>query len=282
MSAPPVGFFRGSLAASNGAAVRDRDAESAGRAWRLALERALQADGSVAERNRTHEGLSADAEHQGEGTSETHEPIGRKHSSRGAPGDAAMIDSRSSVAHHRGTTTHLALRTTSPFSRSPESGFEPLVSTLQGGLQALFRAFPLSPAAHVSAPPSLPGPCTSPPAVGATAPPSTGIARPLDLGGASAFDVAEVASRPDFGTAERSSEPIRWHAEWSEDGLRIWLGLDLGRAGSLANIVEPLVAEARRRAEGRGTRLLSFVCNGLAVFEIEAPSTPHVPPEEIP
>jgi hypothetical protein len=66
-----------------------------------------------------------------------------------------------------------------------------------------------------------------------------------------------------------SREPLRIHAEWSDEGLRLWLGLD-ARAAPPAPDVEALLHELRRRVETSGTRLVSLVCNGRPVLDARA------------
>lgn len=69
---------------------------------------------------------------------------------------------------------------------------------------------------------------------------------------------AEHASRAD---------PLRWHLEWCDAGVRLWLGLDLGSAEELAVMPDRLLEQLRRWAAARGTRLLGFVCNGRTLWE---------------
>ncbi|HSV34576.1 MAG TPA: hypothetical protein VLI46_03415 [Ramlibacter sp.] len=52
--------------------------------------------------------------------------------------------------------------------------------------------------------------------------------------------------------------PIRVHADWSADGVRLWLGLDEPLQGQMAVIAD----QVRQWVRGQGTRLLSFTCNG--------------------
>src|SRR5262249_24693656 len=63
----------------------------------------------------------------------------------------------------------------------------------------------------------------------------------------------------------KSAEPaatVRWHAEWDEQGVRVWLGLD-----SAAGIDAPQLAQQGMQAVGeQGVRVLSLVCHGKALY----------------
>jgi hypothetical protein len=63
--------------------------------------------------------------------------------------------------------------------------------------------------------------------------------------------------------AEGRDPLLRWHFEWTDGGVRAWLGLDASLSLPLATLLEGI----RRGAASRGLRLLSFVCNGKTVFE---------------
>ncbi len=52
--------------------------------------------------------------------------------------------------------------------------------------------------------------------------------------------------------------PIRVHADWTADGVRLWLGMDAGALDSL----HPIAEQLRRWLVGQGHRLLSIHCNG--------------------
>ncbi len=300
MSAPPVGLLRIGVAVSEGIASRDQDAEGVGRAWRLALENALEgsrdtrhssardarqgpapgrsfAPGRPPEgshRGRAERQPGGEGDHASRGGSRRGEPqIEHPAALRRSPLTAAMI----------GGTAHQALEPALDARELSASG-SPSRSLLLG-LGELLRAMQMNDSCGHSAVPSVPVPPTAPtafcPAWSLSAEGAEPLAPDEGPGVRSGDEAAPILLRG--GSGESAAEPIRWHAEWSEAGLRIWLGLDLGRAGSLAGVVEPLVAEARRRAELRGTRLLTFVCNGRTVFdEMGAPSTPRRLPEEIP
>jgi hypothetical protein len=66
---------------------------------------------------------------------------------------------------------------------------------------------------------------------------------------------------------EPGGEPVRVHAEWTDDGVRIWLGLNRGAAALVPQLVELLVNQFRLLRSPGGARLLGLVCNGTAVWE---------------
>ena len=68
----------------------------------------------------------------------------------------------------------------------------------------------------------------------------------------------ELASRPRPDAASDTREPLRVHAQWSDDGVRLWLGAD---AGGLAD-VQAVTAQLQQALAAQGTRLLRVVCNG--------------------
>ena len=64
------------------------------------------------------------------------------------------------------------------------------------------------------------------------------------------------------GTAEPAEHaPVRLYAEWSEQGVKVWLGAD---ADQLQNL--PVLAQqVQQWLGGQGERLISLVCNGQDV-----------------
>lgn len=59
-------------------------------------------------------------------------------------------------------------------------------------------------------------------------------------------------------------EAVRCHFEWSEEGVRVWLGVD--RDGDLPpQLANALLDHVRRLVESQGARLLAVVCNGSEV-----------------
>jgi len=77
-----------------------------------------------------------------------------------------------------------------------------------------------------------------------------------------------LSSRPNSPKAgqQTSASPIRLHADWSEDGVRLWLGLDASCATDLPSIT----AHLQRWMSAQDVRLLSVVCNGRLVTNMEA------------
>lgn len=55
--------------------------------------------------------------------------------------------------------------------------------------------------------------------------------------------------------------PVRLHADWEAQGVRLWLGLDAGLLGQ----VEAIALQVRRWMSTQGVRVLSFSCNGKPV-----------------
>jgi hypothetical protein len=111
---------------------------------------------------------------------------------------------------------------------------------------------------------------------------TTGGAPSTDLAGlpdaaALADEDAEAASpvfeatAPSTTSAETGGEvrePVRLYAEWSDQGVRVWLGTDADQAPRL-----PILAQqVQQWAAGQGVRLLALVCNGRTMTA-EAEST---------
>ncbi len=68
-------------------------------------------------------------------------------------------------------------------------------------------------------------------------------------------------------TEAEGHEPVRLHAEWSEAGVKVWLGTDVDQ---LPN-VPVLAQQVQQWLAGQGERLLALVCNGQDMTsEIEA------------
>jgi hypothetical protein len=102
-----------------------------------------------------------------------------------------------------------------------------------------------------------------------------GAPRPLPQGmegapAGSAHLAEPRASAPEAAAPGRPGaepgEPVRWHVEPSEGGLRVWLGADPDPTLPLDRLIEPILAELHRWAGARGTRLASLVCNGRTVW----------------
>lgn len=87
-----------------------------------------------------------------------------------------------------------------------------------------------------------------------------GIGQDAAEGGAHAAGPGRSAGAADG----EAGAPLRLHAEWAEQGVRIWIGADqaaLLSAGSLALLGEQL----RRFCREQGAPLLALVCNGKPV-----------------
>ena len=79
-------------------------------------------------------------------------------------------------------------------------------------------------------------------------------------------DDGPPSSRPNSRQAgqQASPSPIRLHADWSEDGVRLWLGMDASCATDLPSIT----AHLQRWMSAQDVRLLSVVCNGRLVTDM--------------
>jgi hypothetical protein len=75
---------------------------------------------------------------------------------------------------------------------------------------------------------------------------------------------ADRPAKPPHGPgASAAAEPIRVHADWSEDGVRVWLGMDSAALDSLEQITTQLHAWLN----AQGLRLRSLSCNGQSLSE---------------
>ncbi|RYF52379.1 MAG: hypothetical protein EOO27_28645 [Comamonadaceae bacterium] len=85
--------------------------------------------------------------------------------------------------------------------------------------------------------------------------------------GRAADDIgAEGPGRPPCLASSRGAaprEPIRLHADWSAEGLHLWLGMDASQLASLQSIT----AQLQRWLSTQGLKLLSMSCNGRVVVE---------------
>ncbi|WP_419688241.1 hypothetical protein ACN22W_30110 [Burkholderia theae] len=68
------------------------------------------------------------------------------------------------------------------------------------------------------------------------------------------------SSEPQRGVP-RSPDPMRVYAEWSEDGVRVWLGADTERLADVARVARVLRDQLRQQ----GVRLHAVVCNGTEI-----------------
>jgi hypothetical protein len=84
------------------------------------------------------------------------------------------------------------------------------------------------------------------------------------------------ASPPLLGTALINGESAtRVHAQWTPEGLQLWLGMD-GTAEQIENQAVALLQELQNALRGQGQRLARMVCNGRIVWdsELESGATP--------
>lgn len=77
----------------------------------------------------------------------------------------------------------------------------------------------------------------------------------------SSQESGSTSARTPYSASNRT--PIRFHAEWSESGVRVWLGVD----AEASRYVEHLIGQIQSWLEQQGTQLVALVCNGCA--------TPH-------
>jgi hypothetical protein len=73
--------------------------------------------------------------------------------------------------------------------------------------------------------------------------------------------VVREASRGGRAPHAPAVEPIRLHADWSEEGVRLWLGMD----PALAESLRAITAQLQRWLSAQGVRVLSISCNGRVV-----------------
>jgi hypothetical protein len=60
---------------------------------------------------------------------------------------------------------------------------------------------------------------------------------------------------------------LRVHAEWTNEGLSLWLGVDPDRSLPLEQMTRHLLHQLQLRLAAGGTRLLRLVCNGHTVWD---------------
>ena len=102
--------------------------------------------------------------------------------------------------------------------------------------------------------------------------------------------------RPQEGAAGRSAadESVRVHVDWSEKGVRVWLGVDEPDSVALAQGLRFLVPRLRSWLAAHGAPLRAVVCNGRRILDREAAESvaldvndreafePHHHQEEVP
>lgn len=74
------------------------------------------------------------------------------------------------------------------------------------------------------------------------------------------------ATRLPTGAATDEREPLRVHAQWSDDGVHLWLGADVGGFAA----VNAVTAQLQQALAAQGTRLLRVICNGRDISELPA------------
>lgn len=90
-------------------------------------------------------------------------------------------------------------------------------------------------------------------------------------------DATETGDKRATSAADER-EPLRVHAQWSDDGVQLWLGADIDGMASVGAVLSQL----QQAVAAQGTRLLRVVCNGremplaspagARVFDAELPS----------
>lgn len=70
-----------------------------------------------------------------------------------------------------------------------------------------------------------------------------------------------VATDPGAG----DPDPIRLHAHWSAEGVRVWLGMD----SSVMSGLQSISAQLHRWLSAQGLRLLSISCNGRVIADAQ-------------
>lgn len=90
--------------------------------------------------------------------------------------------------------------------------------------------------------------------------------------GASGERVAKLPPR------SGANDTVRLHVEWSQEGVRIWLGSDAGSQIPVAG----LALQLQRLLAAYGERLLGLVCNGQSVWEEGGKGDPMPTPTGLP
>jgi hypothetical protein len=86
-------------------------------------------------------------------------------------------------------------------------------------------------------------------------------------GGAARVAPLQRRGRPQAASVR---EPVRVHAEWTADGVRVWLGLD---ATALAH-QKAIAQQVRRWVAAQNARVLSLSCNGRSLATSDASDGP--------
>lgn len=88
------------------------------------------------------------------------------------------------------------------------------------------------------------------------------------------IDAPRATNRDAEVAAGAKRETLRLHAEWTDAGVRIWLGADLGAMPDLST----LTAQLQRWLSGQGMSLLGLVCNGREVIGASKEDRPDTVP----
>ncbi|BFO56020.1 hypothetical protein [Acidovorax sacchari] len=94
---------------------------------------------------------------------------------------------------------------------------------------------------------------------------------PAEHSGRTASGAAPGAARSLPAEAQRSTG-MRVHAQWSDAGAQLWLGMD-GTADQVGYQAAAVVPSLERALREQGQRLVRVVCNGRVVFDAFAPAS---------
>ena len=180
-----------------------------------------------------------------------------------APSDAAP---RSGVSASPADAAALPAQAGTSAAMDASSATQALVSALGGLVEALTVVGVEAPSQ------AMPAMATPSLASGATATPGANASD--EAADTEVAEMREPTPARDAGaTGER--DVLRVHAEWSDAGVRVWLGAD---AQGLA-AVDAVTRQLQQWLGSQGTRLLGVVCNGKEVWsaasdgDVAAPSS---------
>jgi len=148
-----------------------------------------------------------------------------------------------------------------PATESAEAPRQPVAETL-----ALIKPEGLSPTSRAA---TVPAAIT---AASPMAPLTAAAAFPSDRERSASTSMTPIPHGVPARPATVPKEPVRLHADWSAEGVRLWLGMDADVAGTLPSITLQL----QRWLSAQGVRLLSISCNGRAVLEEREPAATDI------
>jgi hypothetical protein len=95
-----------------------------------------------------------------------------------------------------------------------------------------------------------------------------------DFGEKTPTDVSDAGGTSGTGYVDRGSEadarePVRLYAEWSDQGVSVWLGADANQESQVSSLVN----QVQQWLAGQGERLRAVVCNGRVVRSDTARNT---------